>query len=426
MKTVYRVLTLGMLMAAFVFANATSSFAQGDDGPRMADYQTFIGCYKETDAAKKETCYAGAKAFLDKYPTPQDEYYTFVKKRYDSYVAARDKNALFQQFNDAIKDANAVNSDVAFSSGRTIWAQNPELIDVPIVLASIGFDNAISKTPNDKYNADAINYAKTVIQQLESGKTSTNYGANAWTYKTDKFPDGKSNALGWMNYTIGYIMFNRMNQKKEALPYLYKATQANSETKNNSDIYRAIGSWYVDEFLKLDAKRIELIKAAGDKDTEETLAMLALQRGYADRAVEAYARAYKVADPDPAKKAYRDSLLNRVKELYGIRFKNDMSQFDAYLASVANKTLTDPTTAVTPVVEAAPSTSGTTSSATTMTTDTTSNSTASTSRPANTSGTSSINGASTTTPAKTTPAKTTPATTKGPAKKPATKKPGNR
>lgn len=428
MKTVYKFLTLGVMLAAFMLANTAQSFAQQDEEARMAEYQKFTACYKETDKAKKDACYAIAKAFLDKFPTPEDEYFTFVKKRYTSYKAAQEENALYERFNTAIKSPDAVNSDEAFASGREIIGKQPDLIDVPIILASIGFDNAVAKTPNDKFNNDAINYAKMTIQKIEAGKTSTNYGANAWVYKTDKFPDGRNNTLGWMNYTIGYIMFYRQGKKQEALPYFYKATQFNSETKSNPDIYRTIGSWYVDEFLRLDADRIAKIKAAGDKDTDETLAILALQKGYADRAVDAYARAYKVASNDPANKTYKDSLLNRVKELYAIRFNKDMTGFDAYMASVMNKPLVDPTTAVVPVVEAAPATTGTTttpSAAATMTNTTAAQTT--TSRPANTSTTNTAiksttpttNGTTTTTTTT-----TTTKTTKTPAKKPVTKKKG--
>jgi len=361
MKTVYKFLTLSVMMAAFVLANTSQSFAQ--DNPEKDDlYTKFTACYKDTDPAKRDACYAIAKQYLDKFGTIDDEYTTFVKKRYDAYAAAKKTSDLTKRFDDSIKNAQSVNVDDAYASGKEIIAASPDLIDVPIVLASIGFDNAAAKTPNDKYNNDAINYAKMAIQKIEAGKPSAtgNFGAYAYAYKTDKFPDGKNNTLGWMNYTIGYIMFYRMNQKKDALPYLYKATTATSETRTNPEVYRTIGSWYVDEFIRLDADRVAKIKAAGDVDTDETKAILALQKGYADRAVEAYAKAYNIASNDPKDKAYKDSILNRVKELYAIRFNKDMTGFDAYMTSVKNKPFTDPTTAVVPVVEATPPPTATT------------------------------------------------------------------
>jgi uncharacterized membrane protein len=306
MKTVYKVLTTGTMLAALVLSNAAASFAQ-DDPEKMAIYEKFLACYKATDKATKDACYTGpGKEYLDKYGTVQDEYTTFVKKQYDRHQAAlkTEKNAvIMKRFDDSVKNPQAVNVDEAFASGKEVLATvNPDLIDVPLALATIGFDNAALKTPNDKYNSDAINYAKMAIQMIEAGKPSVtgNYGVYAYSYKTPAFPDGKNNALGWMNYAIGYIMFNRQNQKKEALPYFYKATQINSDTKTNPALYQAIGSWYLDEFLRIDKERLDKVKAAGDVDTDETKAMLALQKGYAERAAEAYARAYRVANDDPS------------------------------------------------------------------------------------------------------------------------------
>ena len=408
-----------MLTAAIGLSNAQSGFAQETE--KDIEYNKFIACYKETDTAKKDACYAGAKAFLDKFGSTNDEFVTFVRKRYDTYTKAKNEAALYGRFNASIKDAKAVNSDEAFSSGRDIVAQYPDLIDVPIILASVGFDNAVAKTPNDKFNADAINYAKMAIQKIEAGKTSTSYGANTWTYKTDKFPDGKSNTLGWMNYTIGYIMYYRQpNVKKEALPYLYKATQFNSETKTNSEIYRTIGSWYVDEFIRLDNDRIAKIKAAGDVDTDETKAILAMQKGYADRAVDAYARAYKVASTDAANKAYRDGLLNRVKELYAIRYNKNMSAFDAYMTSTNAKPFADPSTAIVPVVDETPA-------AAAGATATTMNNSAAAGTPS--SGATRTTTAAATTNVKatgTTTAAATKAATKTPVKKTVVKKKGTR
>lgn len=386
--------------------NVTATFAQDDEKTTM--YNAFVACYKETDTAKRDTCYAGAKQYLDKYEKSADgtvdQYGAFVRKKYDAYVKAKSDEATFGKFDIAIKDPKNVNADNAFSSGKEIIAGNPDLIDVPIVLASIGFDNAALATPNDKYNADAINYAKMSIDKINAGKTSKQYGAYQWTYQTAKYPDGKSNTLGWMNYTIGYIMYYRQNQKKEALPYLYKATQLNSETKNNFRIYAAIGKWYVDEFKRLDDERVAKIKAAGDQDTDETKAIFAMQKGYADRAAEAYSRAYKLALNDTtATKENRDGLMTVAKQFYGIRYNNDATKFDGYdtyATGLTSKTFTDPTTDVTPVAEPVPATTTTTSG--TAATTTTAAPSTTTTKPAATTTTTTTKPATTTTTTTTT------------------------
>lgn len=364
MKTVYRFLTVGAMSLALTAVTATASFAQDDEKTTL--YTQFTACYKETDTAKRDACYAIAKQYLDKYEKSADgtvdQYGAFVRKRYDTYVAGKKNDETFGRFDKAIKDPKAVNADEAFASGKDVLAIKPDLVDVPIVLASIGFDNAVAATPNDKYNADAVNYAKLALQKMDAGAPSTQYGAYGYTFKN------KDNATGWMNYYIGFIMYNRMNQKKEALPYFYKATQVNSDTKNTAEVYRLIGSWYADEFVRLDTARVEKIKAANNQDTDETKADYAMEKGYAERAADAYARAAKIASTTPtASKEYKDALLARAKQFYGIRFNNDPAKtdgYDAYATAAVTKAFVDPTTAVTPVVEETPATTTTTTTGT--------------------------------------------------------------
>jgi hypothetical protein len=335
-------------------SSTNSNSKGGPNSPENKEslYTNFTGCYKETDQAKRDACMRIAKEYLIKYEKDNDEFGAWVRKQYDRYVQAEDTIDLYGRFNKSVEDPKSVNVDEAFTIGKQIIAKTPDLIDVPIVLASIGFDNAAAPSPNNKYNAEAINYAKQVIQQIESGNTSTNWGAYAYSYKNDEYPDGKSNTLGWMNYTIGYIMFYRQSQKKEALPYLYKALQFHSGTADNPEIYRAIGINYVDEFIRIDNERVEKIKAAGNLDTDETRNLLALQKGYIDRAVEAYAKAYRVASGNPKMdQAYKDAVLKRVKELYAIRFNNKMDKFDMVFKSIMNKLFTDPTSAVVPIFD---------------------------------------------------------------------------
>lgn len=434
MKTVYKFLVLSVMMAAVAVANTSLTFAQ-DDEAKTKLYTDFIACYKEQDKAKRDACYRLAKEYIDKYGNDTDDYIKFVKARYDKYlevVKQEGLQATIGRFDSLLKNNQNPNPDEAFPLGREVLAIDQSLVvDVPIALAIIGFENASAKTPNTKYNNETINYAKMAIQQIEANKPSKtqSYGIWSFSYKTKEFPDGRNNALGWMNYIIGYIMYTHQNQKKEALPYLYKATQINSASKTNPAIYQLIANWYVDELLQLDKKRVEAIRAAGNQDTEETKQMLAVQRGLADRAVEAFAKAYHVAPTTPDAKAYRDSLLARAKELYGIRFENNMTGFDAYLASARNKALTDPTTAVTPVAEEPTTTTGSTtpSGATTLTSSSaTPVATTPTRTSSGTSAAGTANGTSAAKTTATTPAKKTPAktTTKTPAKKPVAKKKG--
>jgi hypothetical protein len=284
-----------------------------------------------------------------------------------------------------------------------------------LVMATVGYDKSTARPPVDKYNADTISIAKQAIQKIEGGVQSTtgDWGALSFSYKTKAYPEGKTNALGWMNYTISSIMFYNQKMKKEALPFLNKALTYNSGVKTYSEAYKMVGVYYLEEFVAINTKREELIKANGDKDNDETLGMLALQKGYAERAADAYGRAYKVAAPT-ATKEYKDALLNRSKEFYGIRYDKDMTGFDAFLAGTSTRSFPDPTSTVAPVAAPvatipAATTPATTSVATTTPAKTTT--TATTTKPA-----------ASTAAATTTPATTTATTKKTTVKKPVTKK----
>lgn len=366
MKTILRALVLGILMTAFTAATVTTTFAQDATAEKQALYKKYTDNYAGTIEQKKIAIDA-AKQYIDKYGANAEDKEQVVyfqnalptlQKTIADAAAAAAKTNLYKRFDASVQ---AKNWDETYASGKEVLAQNPDLLDVIIVLGSIGYDESLKTPANTKYNADTINYAKSAIQKLEANKPSQNYGAYQYTYGGIKeFPNGRENALGWMNYNIGYLMYFNQNMKKEALPYLYKATQYNSATKNFPVIYQTIGASYFDEAKSLGQQIIDKLKAAGDKETDETKALYALQKGYADRAIDAYARAYKVAGSNPATKPeYKAGLYKILQDLFKFRYDGKTDTLDTYLATVMNKPMPDPTVAVTPVVEATPATTTT-------------------------------------------------------------------
>jgi len=365
MKTIFRALALALLLTAFSAAAVTPIFAQDGLEENVALYKKYTENFNGTIAQKKIAVEAG-KQYIEKYGSnadyaPQIDYLKKDVPRLEKAVAAIEakeaKGALATRFDTAVRANNVAES---FSTGKQILAGNPDFVDVYLVLASAGFDQATLPTPVDTYNTDTVSYAKTAIEKIEAGKPSTtgDWGAVSYAYKNDKFADGKSNALGSMNYNIGYIMYFRQNQKKEALPYFYKSLQYNSPAKNNPTVYQAIGASYFDEAKRLGQESADKYKAASNTETEESKAAFALAKGYADRAIDAYARAYKIAGSNPAtKKEYKDGLYRIIQDLYKFRYEGKIEGIDAYIASVMNKPMLDPTIAVTPVVEATPAVS---------------------------------------------------------------------
>lgn len=423
MKIIFRALTLGILLSAFT---AAPTFAQDPQAEKTALYEKYTKNYAGT-LEQRKIAIAAAQEYIEKYADDKQQVDYFktalppLQKYVDDETRRQKGAALYERFN---KPAETGNWDDAYASGKAILAEYPNDLDVMIFLGSVGYDESVKNPANNKYNADTINYAKMVIQNLESGKTTENYGVYRYTYSGDKtYTNAKDNTLGWMNYNIGYIMYFNQNMKKEAIPYLYKATQYNSMPKSFPIVYQVIGATYFDEAKRLSQESETLSKAAGDKDTDESKAAYALAKGYADRAVDAYARAYKVAGANPStKKEYKDGLYKVMQDLYKFRYNGKTDGLDAFVSGVMSKPFVNPTTTVTPVVEAA--TTATTGAKTSM--SSTTNTTVDAAPTGGMNNTKSKTTVKTKTTTNGTNGATTTTTTKTTVKKPAPKKKGTR
>lgn len=356
MKTIYRVLVLGLLTMALTAISATSLFAQdpcADIDAQQAVYAKFTDNYASKDIAQRKIAVEAGKEYVQKYGACETskDIVAYLNKSIPSieagikkYEDVETKNALYTRFDTALKAKNT--ADI-YSVGKEILVKEPDMLDVALVLATAGYDQAAAKPPVDTYNNDAINYAKGAIQKIESGTKSTtgDFGVLTYSYKS------KDNAIGWMNYIIGYIDFYRLGKKEEGLAYLYKAANApgTATTRTNAFLYQTLGSYYRDKVVSLGKEIVDKIALADNKETDETKSLFALEKGYADRAIDAYARAYKVADPKD--KAYKDGLYDTVKEIYKLRFEGKQDGVDAYVATLTSKPMPDPSTEVTPVVE---------------------------------------------------------------------------
>lgn len=380
MKTIFRFVKMGLVVSALAVVGATAALAQdpcADSAGQTALDAKFRENY-DKDLAKRKIAVQAGKEFLEKYGTcaPAQEFSDYLKtavpqieegiKKEEALNAAK---ALYGRFDKAVV---AKNWDEAFASVREIAAQYPDnSLDQIITVASIGYDQAYAK--NNKYNDETLRLAKQAISMIESGKTSKRYGLfGTWEYKT------KENALGWMNLTVGYITYYANKNKKDALPYLYKASQATSDTKSNPLVFEAIGGFYFDEVSKLAEEVKTMIADQKDTDPDDVKAKkeadikakIALLNGYAERAIDAYARAHKVTKDTPAEvKAYKDGLYKTIQSLYNVRFaKTD--GVDAFIASLVSRPMPDPTSTVAPIIEEPKATDTTTGGDTAMATTT--------------------------------------------------------
>ena len=368
MKTIFRSISLAALVMGVSAAGVLAQDVCADT-PGQTELSTkFTENYNKPDIASRKSAVEAGKQFLEKYgacPTQKElvDYYNKYIPGMESKIKAEEAkaatDALYGRFNKAHESKNW---DELYAAGKEVLAKEPNNIDVILALGSVGYDETFKK--NLKYNEDTIRYAKLAIEKLNGGAKSDTFGVYEWSYKN------KDNALGWMNLSIGYIMFQQGN-KKEALPYLYQATLLNSDTKKNPLVYETIGRFYYDQASALLTEIKTMVADAKDTDPDDVKtqkaaaikAKVALLNGTAERAIDAYARSYNVAKADPKTKAYADEQYKKIQVLYGVRFPDKgATGLDAFIASVVTKPMPDPASAVTPIEPEAPADTATTTS----------------------------------------------------------------
>lgn len=369
MKKMFRALVPGILATLVLTTGSVSIFAQDDACSDIEANQALYKKYTDNHEGKitreniadKEMAVQAAKEYVDRYSPCSDfsAQVNYLKKagpNLDERVTkAKERFAKEDRrnaFDNAVKSGN---TSQIFSAGAEILKYEPEFIDVKIVLASVGLDEAAAKK-NDTYNNETIGYANQVIGDINRDVKSLtgNWGAFKYEYKT------KENTLGWMNYTLGMIKFYRQKKEDEGLEYFYKATQYDSETKDQAFIYSLIGDKYSREVAKLSEKIVATFKANENKESFESKSLEALLRGYLDRAIDAYAKAYQLNKKknDAASLKAAANLYESLKTLYKVRYEtvdNPMTDeqvvagLDTYVATVQNKSLPSPNSEVQPV-----------------------------------------------------------------------------
>jgi hypothetical protein len=385
MKTIFRYTNPALLMAVIIAFGAAVGLAQ--DPCADAEGQTALGDKFRTQFADKtiegrKTAIETGKQFLEKYGAcpSSEELSTYLKGQLPKMEAAfkkagedKAKAELTGRFDTALK---AKNWDEVYASGKEILQKYPdEFRPVEIVLGSVGGEEALTKA-NFKYTDDTLKYAKQSLADLEANKPfmlgkKPAYGLSL--FDANKKPvynfeyANPAEAIAWLNLYIGYITQVGQKNKAAALPYLYKATQAN-DTKTKPAPYDLIGSYYIDELNKIYDEIQAIAKSQVDTDTEEVAkqklasikAKVALANATAERAMDALARAANYTTDATVKAKLKTTL----QELYKRRF-DKTEGLDTWVASTTAKPFLNPQTPIQPVVDPEPAKPG---AATTTTT----------------------------------------------------------
>jgi hypothetical protein len=365
MKRSFNKLVLGALMAAVCALGVVSVSAQEDE--KTATYTKFTQCYKAQDEAGMKACITIGQDYMTKYGTPPDQYSDFVSKQLKNLtdrLAALPLKTAYALLNEGVTGKNWKK---AFDGAREVIRLEPKetvKLDMNLYMAQLGYDLAFASPPDSTYNGDTLNHAKNALRMMDAGTVSDatpaannttvqNWGGGgAYALKT------KDNASAWMNFIIGRLTSDTNKDTsralavfKEAAPYYYKSVKYESpDIKKLPLPYQNIGRYYLEE---LNAKVDEFNRTCKNltEDTDQCKNIREMQLGYADRGLDAYARALKVAKDDPKlSQTFKDNLSKTVAQVYNARYKK-AEGVNEYVAAVMTKPFVDPATPVAPIPE---------------------------------------------------------------------------
>jgi len=365
MKTIIKQLFFAIVLATMTVAvNAQA----GDPCEGLNDaYKEWSEVHfpKKDEAGRKEAI-EKAKSFVEKFGScpakdafkDSKEFVDYVtgqipvmEKNLKNFIERRDKAALIARF-----DTNlGKNWDEVYAASKELIARWPEEFrHVKLALGTFGYDETRKNPPVTKWNEETIKYAKEAIADIEAGKTFAAWGVpKNWVYK------GKEDALGWMNYNVGYILSFSKGDLKGGAMHMYKVSQMNVDASKDAAVYGALSKYYI-PLLNAEVKKLQDLPVPAENEPEETgkpkadaiKNQTAVIRGLAERIMETLGQTYARIDNTPAQKSFKDGIMNQFKEVYGTRFNTkDTSPAAGMIATYGARPVANPSNPIAPIVE---------------------------------------------------------------------------
>ncbi|HEX8265189.1 MAG TPA: hypothetical protein VF596_07165 [Pyrinomonadaceae bacterium] len=372
MKKMLNILLPGALALAFVAAPAVVPTVAAQDTTAAApaagqdEKAKLDDTFRKNRTTNRDVAYQAAKDYLAKFSNDEDskEFVTYLrnwvtkederrageKKRDDELAIAKRCADPIQAAGKAQTPADKAKfgSDI-FAGCQQFASQMPNNAYPVLVPIDYGFVMATSNPPVNTYNDQTIALAKQAIQKIESNSLGDVKWAD-YQYKS------KEDALAWMNYIIGTITFYNLSGKEaDAVPYFYKSLQSETDIKKKFQPYYALGFNYRTQYNKA-VQDFQTKYASVTDPTEEFKRDLGIQKALMDRAIDAFARAYKAAADAKVSAAVLETRKKDLEQMYKIRFKDQPLNINEVVASTASKPLPDPMSPVTPVIEETPTT----------------------------------------------------------------------
>jgi hypothetical protein len=302
------------LSLAALGARQSVVFAQETDDPvKIEIYKRFV----DNRVPNPTAAYQAARDYLTKYNKDKDQYTDYLGKWVTAYERDERKRNLPIYINEK-------KFTEAYSTGAKILSDEPNYLRAQIDLGYAGYLAASAK--NEQFNTTALDYARTAIQAIESGKTP-----NEWApFK------GKDDTLAYLNYAVGYLTLK--TSPDTAIDSLLKAAQYESDIKKTPSTYYFLAVAY-------ESGPYKTLSAAYQKDfadkpeTPASKAALEKLGVVMDRIVDAYARAIAAAGTDPKTEPSRKEWLTQMSTYYKFRHNNSDAGLTEFIAAALQKPL---------------------------------------------------------------------------------------
>jgi hypothetical protein len=282
---------------------------------RNAQYRSFA----EKVSADPAGAYTVGKEFINKYPTPDDQYLQYVKR----WVSAYEDRLASSACADALKS----NKAEAFTTCKPLAEKNPDNLNLMTNLANTG----VNLTGNDRktHAAEGAGYARKAIQLVNAGKT----------FEANKPLPNKELLLASLNYIVGNLSLE--TDPGEAAKALIAAAKSESDYKKAPAVYALLSEAY--RRAEYDKLREEIVNKCGTAEQQETPECKTLNtkvNDVTDRMIDALARAvaYAATSTDASAKTASATWKQTLKSLYAFR-KGSEDGMDAYIAGVTAKPL---------------------------------------------------------------------------------------
>src|SRR5678815_4369742 len=147
MKTIFRFLSVGLLLTAFIAVGSIAAFAQaGCDTATKTDLDQKFRINYDKGLAERKVAVDAGKQYIEKFGECADskDFVDYLKayippmeariKKEEAAIAVKGR---YDKYNAAYK---AQNWDEVYAAGKEILAAEPDNLDVILDLGSIGYD----------------------------------------------------------------------------------------------------------------------------------------------------------------------------------------------------------------------------------------------------------------------------------------------